>query len=162
MVPERLAGRNPDGHHVSRVAGGSAGVVFDRADADDDHVAADRGRRFDVLGRFRLPTRLASGGIEAEERAVFVLMKSLPDDDRSAVGGDGGRAEKRFKRFAIDFGRFPDRPAGLGVQAGEQAGVAAKIGHAPGDKNAIRGDGRRGEKHRVGRGVGPERLKAEG
>src|ERR1039458_6686088 len=80
------------------VTDGLAVISFDRSRAHRHHVAEDGGRRFNMQRCFYCPNLPASRSIETKQRAVPVLVKSLPNDHVFAVRRHGWRTEKKAQR----------------------------------------------------------------
>jgi hypothetical protein len=82
--------------------------AFDCACADDDYVAMNGRRRFDVKWGLDLPVKLTGVGVEADEIAVGVVVKALADEEELAIGGEGGGGEEGFEVLVIQLIDFPD------------------------------------------------------
>ena len=141
-------------------------LAFDRAGADDDRVAVDRGGRLQVQRRLHLPADLSARGVEAEQGEVLVVVQALADQQEAAVGRERGGAEEGLEVLVAgagggDRGGLPEGLARLGVEAEDRAVLPGDVELAGGAVDAVPRDQRRRQEHRRVLVVLPEALEPE-
>ena len=161
LAPELLAVVDADGDDEARIADRFSVLAFDRSRAHHGHVSQDCRRRLDVQRRLHRPAQLARRRVEAQQRAIAIRVQALADHQVFPVARQGRRAEERTQVLARRLRDLPEGLAGLGVDAGQQAGVAAQVGLTAGREDPFSGHRRAGKEHRVLGAVAPQRLEPQ-